>query len=108
MKEKSSAVDSAIVFAPSQTMIDAGFKMIKPGGTLVVGVFGGVRDLFFPDEKVVKGSVIGTRQDMDKVLSIASEGKLKILTEEYSLEKATEALKKLKNNEIYGRAVLTT
>ncbi|MCJ7759867.1 alcohol dehydrogenase catalytic domain-containing protein [Candidatus Bathyarchaeota archaeon] len=98
--------DSAIVFAPSQEAIDRAQRITKPGGTIVLGVSGDIKNLMFFFEKTIKGTAIGTRLDMREVLQIASAGKIKIFTQTFPLSQAQDALRKLKQGEIEGRAVL--
>jgi propanol-preferring alcohol dehydrogenase len=98
--------DSAIVFAPSQEAIDRAQRITKPGGTIVLGVSGDIKNLMFFFEKTIKGTAIGTRLDMREVLQIASAGKIKISTQTFPLSQAQDALRKLKQGEIEGRAVL--
>lgn len=98
--------DSTIVFAPSQEAIDRAQRITKPGGTIVLGVSGDIKNLMFFFEKTIKGTAIGTRLDMREVLQIASAGKIKISTQTFPLSQAQDALRKLKQGEIEGRAVL--
>jgi propanol-preferring alcohol dehydrogenase len=104
--KKMGYVDSAIVFAPSQDAIDRAQRITKPGGTLVLGVTGNVNNLMFFMEKTIKGSAIGTRLDMEEVLRIAASGKIRITTQTYPLIQAPEVLRKLKDGDMIGRAVL--
>jgi len=99
-------VDSSIVFAPSTNIAQLAVKATKRGGITVIGVWAELGELPFPEEKRVVGSILGSREDMKKVLSLASAGKIKSVYEEHSLEKANEVLKMLKNIEIRARAVL--
>ncbi len=99
-------VDSAIVFAPSQEAIDRAQRITKLGGTVVLGVTGDLRNLMFFFEKTIKGTAIGTRLDMQEVLKIASTEKIKIAIETYPLDRAAEVLRRLKEGEVEGRAVL--
>ncbi len=98
--------DSSIVFAPSDKAIDQAVKAVKPGGTIVLGVSGLIKEFFFHEEKIIKGTVIGTRQDMREVLKIAEDGGIQIKVESYKLEEANDVLRKLKYSEIESRAVL--
>jgi propanol-preferring alcohol dehydrogenase len=98
--------DSSIVFAPSDKAIDQAMKAVKPGGNVVLGVSGQIKEFFFHEEKIIKGTVIGTRQDMREVLKIAEDGSISIKVESYELEEANEVLRKLKYSELEGRAVL--
>ncbi|WP_449463658.1 alcohol dehydrogenase catalytic domain-containing protein [Tardisphaera miroshnichenkoae] len=98
--------DSVIVFAPSQEAVDAAFRLVKPGGTVVMGVHGQIHNYYFFDEVKVTGTLVGNRQDMKEVLRLASEGKIRVEAEKFPLKEANEALKRLKHGEINGRAVL--
>jgi propanol-preferring alcohol dehydrogenase len=100
-------VDSAIVFAPAKEAISQAVKSVRKGGTIVMGVFGSIGDEFmFVDEKVIKGSVIGSRKDMKEVLSLAADGSIEVVCEKHSLTDANEVLAKLKTSKIEARAVL--
>ena len=58
------------------------------------------------EEKTIRGTLIGSRKDMEDVIRISDENKLEVVTETFPLEQANEALIKLKNSEIDARAVL--
>jgi len=91
--------------SPSTTIAQLAVKATKRGGITVIGVWADLGQLPFAEEKRVVGSV-GSREEMKKVLNLASAGKIKSVYEEFSLEKANEVLKMLKNIEIRARAVL--
>jgi len=74
----------------------------------VLGVRGNIKNFAFNKEHIIKGSVIGTRLDMQKVLQIASEGKIKVTIQKHQLKEANEVLLKLKRSQIKGRGVLVT
>ncbi|MFY3740937.1 MAG: propanol-preferring alcohol dehydrogenase [Candidatus Nitrosomirales archaeon] len=100
--------DSVIVFAPSAEAIKQAIKSVKKGGTIVMGVFGSISDDFmFVDEKTIKGSVIGSRKDMQEVLKLASEGSIEVVCESFPLSQANEVLERLKHGKVEARAVLT-
>lgn len=99
-------LDSAIVFAPSESAINAALVSVKKGGTVVVGVLGGVKEFNAFDEKIVKGTVIGSRKDMEEVVRLASEGRVRVVTEAHPLDEANDALVRLKRSEVPARAVL--
>lgn len=105
--QKIGFVDAAIIFAPAKEAIGQAVKSVKKGGTIVMGVFGSVGEEFmFVDEKVIKGSVIGSRKDMREVLALAADGSIEVVCEKYPLSEANEVLEKLKNSELQARAVL--
>jgi propanol-preferring alcohol dehydrogenase len=105
--KKDGGVDVAIVFAPSTPMLRQAIAGTKPGGRIIVGTFTDAGPFFFPDEKQIIGSVIGSRWEMEDVLKIAATGKVKSIVETFPLEKTDEALRHLKAGEIEARAVLT-
>ncbi|HEY9521633.1 MAG TPA: alcohol dehydrogenase catalytic domain-containing protein [Thermopolyspora sp.] len=104
---KLGGVDASIVFAPSDAVAAQAINATRPGGTIVTGVNVHIGDMPFAPEKVVVGSLLGTRQQMREVLELAAAGKIKAQCELYPLAEANEALTRLKNGEIRARAVLT-
>ncbi len=105
--KKHGGVDVAIVFAPSTPMLRQAIAGTKPGGKIIVGTFTEPGPFFFPDQKQIIGSVIGSRWEMEDVLKIAATGKVKSMVETYTLDKTDEALRALKAGEIEARAVIT-
>ena len=98
--------DAAIVFAPIDEVTDTAIKSIKKGGTVVVATVGKIPNFLAFEEKTVRGTLIGSREDMEDVIRISSEHSLEVVTESFPLEQANEVLLKLKNSEIEARAVL--
>jgi propanol-preferring alcohol dehydrogenase len=97
--------DAVLVHAPSQRAIDQAMKVVKRGGTVVLGVFGNAA-ISFPEEPNVLGSVIGSRGDMNDTLRIAALGRVKVDWTSFPLSQAEEVLLKLKQGKIVGRVVL--
>ena len=106
MRKEEGNLDSAIVFAPSDSVIDTAIRSVRKGGTIVLGVLGGIADFPTFDEKTIKGSVIGTRKDMAELVRLASDSHLRVIIETFKLQEANEVLAKLKNSQIEARAVL--
>lgn len=106
LKKEEGFLDSAIVFAPSDKVIDTAIKSVKKGGTVVLGVLGNVADFPTFEEKIVKGSVIGTRKDMAELVKLASNSDLKVVIETHKLLEANEVLARLKKSQVEARAVL--
>ncbi|HXG06040.1 MAG TPA: alcohol dehydrogenase catalytic domain-containing protein, partial [Nitrososphaera sp.] len=106
LRKEEGLLDSAIVFAPSNRAIDSAIKSVKKGGIIVMGVLGSIADFPSFEEKIVKGSVIGTRKDMMDLVKLASTSELKVVIETHKIEEANEVLMKLKNSEVEARAVL--
>jgi propanol-preferring alcohol dehydrogenase len=102
---KTGKPDAVLVHAPSQKAVEQALRIVKRGGIVLMGVLGDTR-IIFPEEYSVVGSVIGTRQDMNETLKIASMGKIKVDWTPYKLSEAEDVLIKLKQGKIVGRAVL--
>ncbi len=97
--------DVVMVHAPSQKAVEQALRVVKRGGTVLMGVCGDA-PVMFPEEYTVMGSVIGTRQDMNETLRLASMGRVRVDWSCYRLSEAEEVLVKLKQGKIVGRAIL--
>lgn len=106
IKSKVGLLDAAIVFAPADIATDTAIKAVKKGGLIVIGTIGEISSFVAFEEKTIRGTLIGSRKDMEEVVRIAHENNLSVISETYPLEQANEVLKKLKNSEIEARAVL--
>ena len=106
IKSKVGLLDAAIVFAPVDIATDTAIKAVKKGGLIVIGTIGEISSFVAFEEKTIRGTLIGSRKDMEEVVRIAHENNLSVVSETYPLEQANEVLKKLKNSEIEARAVL--
>lgn len=100
------ALDAAIVFAPAEEVVNSALRALKPGGRLIVGVNSSIKNFPFALEKTIVGSLLGTREMMERVLSIAASGRLHVSAEAMPLAAAAEALKNLKGRSVRGRLVL--
>jgi alcohol dehydrogenase, propanol-preferring len=99
-------MDASIVFAPSDAVVAQAVRATRPGGTVVLGINADPGTLPFAQEKVVVGSLLGTRQQMREVLKLAAAGKIKAQCQPFALDDATKALTALKQGEVRARAVL--
>jgi propanol-preferring alcohol dehydrogenase len=106
LKDDEGLLDGAIVFAPSDKVIDAAIKSVKKGGIVILGVRGNVANFPTFEEKIVKGSNIGTRKDMADLVKMASSLGLQVIIETHRLAEANEVLHRLKKSEVEARAVL--
>jgi propanol-preferring alcohol dehydrogenase len=106
LKKEEGLLDSAIVFAPSDKVIDTAIRSVKKGGVVVLGVLGNVANFPTFEEKIIKGSVIGTRRDMADLVKLASGSGLKVVIETRRLPEANEVLARLKKSHVEARAVL--
>jgi propanol-preferring alcohol dehydrogenase len=96
-----------VVFAPSDDALAQAMAAVKPGGRVVLGVFATVGEFPFVDGKTLIGSVIGSRQQMRNVLTLAARGDIKAVVETAPLDEAQATLQRLKAGEVRARAVLT-
>jgi len=106
LKKRVGLLDSAIVFAPADIVTDTAIKAVKKGGLIIIATVGKIPNFIAFEEKTIRGTLIGSRKDMEDVIRIVHENNLSVVTEKYPLEQANEVLTKLKNSEIDGRAVL--
>jgi len=72
----------------------------------MITMFQNIHNFDVSQEKTIRGTIIGSRKDMDEVIRIADEHKLEVCYETFPLEQANEVLTKLKNSQIEARAVL--
>ena len=106
VNEEYGLFDAAIVFAPVEQVTDTAIKSIKKGGIVVIATVGNIPNFLAFEEKTVRGTLIGSRKDMEDVIKISDKHNIKVVTESFPLERANEVLVKLKNSEIDARAVL--
>jgi propanol-preferring alcohol dehydrogenase len=105
-------LDAAIVFAPVGALVPAALRALDRGGTVVcAGIH--MSDIpSFPyealwEERVVRSVANLTRQDAADFLELAPQVPVRTEIELYPLERANEALDRLRAGEIQGAAVLT-
>ena len=103
---KSGGVDASILFAPSTALLKQAIRATKPGGVVVVGAFAEAGELPFVEEKTVVGSLLGSRRQMHELLRLAAAGKVRAVVESFPLERAAEALRRLKDGTLEARAVV--
>ncbi|KAF6245089.1 alcohol dehydrogenase catalytic domain-containing protein [Nitrosopumilus sp. b2] len=106
LKEKHGMLDAAIVFAPADVVTDTAIKSVKKGGLIVIATVGKNPAFMAFEEKTIRGTLIGSTADMEKVIKVCDEENIEVITEIFPLEKANEVLKKLKDSKIEARAVL--
>lgn len=104
-------VDAAIVFTGNPAAIPEAFKTIKRQGTMVlVGISVSKYELPLIDTIVkgarIRGSYLGTRDDLAAVFRLAASGELRAHVEGITIEDAPAALERLRKGEVEGRAVV--
>ena len=87
-------------------MTDTAIESVKKGGTVVIATVGKIPNFLAFEEKTIRGTLIGSRKDMERVIEISEKNNFQVVTETFPLEKANEVLQKLKNSDIEARAVL--
>ena len=108
LKEKQGLLDAAIVFAPADIVTDTAIKSVKKGGIIVIATVGANPEFSAFEEKTIRGTLIGSTKDMEQVIKTCDENNIEVIYETFPLEKANEALQKLKDSKIDARAVLVT
>lgn len=99
-------LDAAIVFAPSDEVTDTAIKATKKGGLIVIATIGERPHFQAFEEKTIRGTLIGSTQDMEEVIRIADQNNIEVVYEAFPLEEANKVLAILKDSKIRGRAVL--
>ncbi|ALV07841.1 propanol-preferring alcohol dehydrogenase [Roseateles depolymerans] len=105
-------VHGALVTAVSRESFAQSLGMLRKRGTMsMVGLPPG--DFALPifdmvlNAKTVRGSIVGTRQDLNEALAFAAEGKVHAETTAYGLGDINDIFQSLRQGRIEGRAVLT-
>jgi propanol-preferring alcohol dehydrogenase len=104
-------LDAAIVFAPAGEIVPAALKVLRKGGTLVLG---GIHMSPIPsfdyellyEERMIRSVANNTRRDGEDFLRIAAEIPIQTRVQIFPLNEANRALNALKNDAIQGAAVL--
>lgn len=92
------------------TLAAAAASLRRTGRLVIVGIGGGVLPLSYAG--IAQGCSVmttigGSTADLAEVIALAEAGRVKPRVTKYPLEEADEVYRKLQNNEISGRAVLT-
>ena len=110
-EEPPGKLDAAIIFAPAGELVPAALKVVKKGGTLVLG---GIHMSPIPSfeysliyhERAIRSVANNTREDGQDFLRLAAEIPIRTQVQVFPLREATAALKALKHDAIRGAAVL--
>lgn len=105
-------VQAAVSVAVTKIAFEQAYKSVKRGGTLVV--------VGLPNDNLpipifntvlngvtVKGSIVGTRKDLQEAIEFAVQGKVKTRVETAPLDSINEVFNKMEKGQINGRIVLT-
>ena len=104
-------LDAAIIFAPAGELVIEALKVMKRGGSVVMG---GIHSTPIPaieypliyDERVIRSVANNTRQDGEDFLRVAAEIPIRTEVKLYPLQEANAALLEHKRGAIRGTAVL--
>ena len=105
-------VQAAVSVAVTKKAFEQAYRSVKRGGTLVV-VGLPHDDLPIPifdtvlNGVTVRGSIVGTRKDMQEALEFAAQGKVKTNIETAPLDDINEVFERMEKGQINGRIVLT-
>jgi propanol-preferring alcohol dehydrogenase len=104
-------LDAAIIFAPAGALVPAALRAVAKGGCVICG---GIhmsdipsfpyRDLW--EERTICSVANLTRRDGEEFLQIAARIPVQTETTAFPLDKANEALARLRNGQLTGAAVL--
>lgn len=99
-------------FVGSRSSLELAVDVLRPGGELVVVGSGGGELTVRKPGALPPGTRIslpfwGTRPELEAVVSLARDGVLTVGVEPFGLSQATEAVARLREGRVRGRAVLT-
>jgi D-arabinose 1-dehydrogenase-like Zn-dependent alcohol dehydrogenase len=104
--------DVILLTGISAPLLPACVSGLAPNGTLVILAAIDepvpiVPSVLMEGQKKIEGSLLGTREDMDTMLHFAADHRTLPVVETFPLERANEALARLRCGEVRLRAVLT-
>jgi len=104
-------VDVVINLAGTEESIQLGANLLATGGLMVcVGLIGTqIRTTLFPlvgREYTIQGSFWGNYNDLREVVELAKKGLIKHHIEKFRLSEANDAISRLREGKVLGRAVL--
>ena len=104
-------LDAAIIFAPVGALLLDALASTAPGGTVVCGGIHMSDIPSFPyrllwEERIIRSVANLTRRDGEELMALAPEVPVKTEVELFTLERANEALGRLRRGELRGAAVL--
>lgn len=112
IKDQVGGVQAAVSVAVTKKAFEQAYHSVKRGGTLVV--------VGLPNDELpipifdtvlngvtVKGSIVGTRKDLQESLEFAAQGKVRTNIEVQPLDNINEVFKRMEDGKINGRVVLS-
>lgn len=112
MQEEFGGVQAAISVAVTKTAFEQAYHSVKRGGSVVlVGLPNAEIPVPIFDTVLngvsVKGSIVGTRKDMQEALQFAADGKVKAIISTAKLDEINDVFDRMEKGQINGRVVLT-
>jgi NAD+-dependent secondary alcohol dehydrogenase Adh1 len=87
-----------------------GFAMTARAGSYFVIGYGGRLDIptidLISTERNIIGNLVGTYNDLDELMTLAAQGKVRLHTRTYPLEAINEAIDDLEAGRLRGRGIL--
>ena len=113
-RRRSAAAHAAVVTAVATKAFEQAILMLRPGGTVAyIGLPGGKSDEIRASisaitnwELSVRGSNVGTRQDLNEAIAFAANGLVKAKIRTAALEDINAVLDEMRKGRIVGRVVL--
>lgn len=112
IKEKIGGVQAAVSVAVTRKAFEQAYGSVKRGGSLVV--------VGLPNDELpipifdtvlngvtVKGSIVGTRKDLQEAIEFAAQGKVRTNIETQPLDSINDVFDRMESGKINGRVVLT-
>lgn len=111
LQKQTGGMHGVLVTAPSPIAFKQGISVLRRKGTIALnGLPKGSFDLPIFETVLnrftVRGSIVGTRKDMQEAVEFAVEGKVKATVHPTKLENINEVFDQMKKGEIEGRVVL--
>jgi len=111
LQKEYGGVDAAVILTASPAAIADALRSLKRCGTLVlVGLAHGTFEIPVVDTVLkgltVRGSFLGTRQELEEVFRLAASGAVRPHIERHAVDEAPELFEKMKRGELAGRAVI--
>ncbi|MES2276254.1 MAG: alcohol dehydrogenase AdhP [Bacteroidota bacterium] len=111
LKKETGGMHGVLVTAPSPIAFKQGISALRRKGTIALnGLPKGSFDLPIFETVInrytVRGSIVGTRKDMQEAIQFAVEGKVKATVHPTKLEDINSVFDEMKKGEIEGRVVL--
>jgi propanol-preferring alcohol dehydrogenase len=115
IQDKVGGTHGAVVTAVSPRAFEQATGVLRPGGAVsFIGLPGGDQDrirlaisALVNGELSVRGSNVGTRQDLNEAIAFAVNGRVKAMVEKKPLSAINAVLDRMRRGEIVGRVVLS-